>query len=51
MVGEIVNVDHGTGRFSLRTGEGDMMLHFPPAAVGKVEQGDRVRVEIIRPGQ
>ena len=51
MVGEVVNVDHGTGRFTLRTGEGDMMLHFPPAAVAGVQQGDRVRVELVRPGQ
>jgi hypothetical protein len=51
MVGEVVNVDHGTGRLTLRTGEGDMMLHFPPAAVAGVQHGDRVRVELVRRGQ
>ena len=51
MVGEVVNVDHGTGRLTLRTGEGDMMLRFPPAAVAGVQQGDRVGVELVRPGR
>jgi hypothetical protein len=51
MMGEVVNVDHSTGRLTLRTREGDMMLHFPPAAVAGVQQGDRVRVELVRPGQ
>lgn len=51
MVGEVVSVDHGSGRLMLRTGEGEMMLHFPPAAVAGVQQGDRVRVELVKPGQ
>jgi hyperosmotically inducible periplasmic protein len=48
MIGEVVNVDHATGHLTLRTGEGDMMLHFPPSAVAGVKPGDRVRVELVR---
>lgn len=51
LMGEVMSVDHGTGRLTLRTGEGDMTLQFPPAAVAGVQQGDRVRVELVRSGQ
>jgi hypothetical protein len=52
MTGEVTRVDHGNGHLTLRTNEGDLMLHFPPSALTNVKPGDRVSVELgLRPGQ
>ena len=46
LFGEVVSVDHDTGRLTLRTDEGETALRFPPAAVAGVKQGDRVSLEL-----
>jgi hypothetical protein len=46
MTGEITEVDAASGKFSLKTGEGTLELHAPPAALAGVKQGDRMTVEI-----
>ena len=50
MTGEVTSIDSSKGRVTLKTAEGDLDLHFPPAALSNVHKGDRVTVEMaIRP--
>ena len=46
MSGEVTQVDTNTGKFSLKTGEGTLELHAPPAALSGVKPGDQMSVEI-----
>jgi len=50
MMGEVTKIDEAKGTVSLKTDEGDMDLHFPPAALKGIKEGDRVEVQMaIRP--
>jgi enamine deaminase RidA (YjgF/YER057c/UK114 family) len=51
MRGEITDVDHGSGRVTLRTTDGSFDLQFPPAAVRDLRQGDQVRIGLMRDRQ
>jgi hypothetical protein len=48
MTGEVVRVDRGEGQVTLRTSDGgEQELRLPPSAIGNIQPGDRVRVEIM----
>jgi hypothetical protein len=50
MTGEVTDIDAASGRVQLRTGEGELHLHFPPGALQNVKRGDRLSVELaVRP--
>jgi Cu/Ag efflux protein CusF len=50
MMGEVTRIDAAKGMVTLKTDEGDMDLHFPPAALQGIKEGDRVEVQLaIRP--
>jgi hyperosmotically inducible protein len=46
VAGEVIDVDTSRGRLQVRTAEGDLDLHFPPAALSSVRKGDRVTVDL-----
>jgi len=46
MDGEVTKVDAKKGWVDVKTPEGSMKLHFPPAALADVKKGDRVSVEL-----
>lgn len=46
MDGEVTKVDAKKGWVDVKTPEGRMKLHFPPAALENVKKGDRVTVEL-----
>jgi hypothetical protein len=46
MEGEVTKVDAKKGWIDVKTSEGSMKLHFPPAALSDVKKGDRVSVEL-----
>ena len=51
MDGEVTKVDAKKGWVDVKTPEGRMKLHFPPAALASVKKGDRVTVELgMTPG-
>jgi hyperosmotically inducible protein len=47
LTGEVVRVDRTDGQIVLRTGAGEQTLRLSPGAVGHLQPGDRVRVEIV----
>jgi len=50
MTGEVVAVDHETGKLTLKTVRGTLDFHFPPSALANVRAGDRVTVDLgLRP--
>jgi hyperosmotically inducible protein len=46
MTGQVTDIDRDRGRLELKTAEGDLHLHFPPAALRNVQKGDRITVEL-----
>lgn len=46
MTGEVTSVAPDKGRLFVKTPEGRMLLHFPPATLQNVKKGDRVTVEL-----
>ena len=46
MDGEVTKVDSKKGWVDVKTAEGSMKLHFPPAALANVKKGDSVSVEL-----
>jgi hypothetical protein len=46
MRGTITALDQSTGILSLRTGAGDLRLHFPPASVRGLKEGDTITVHL-----
>jgi hypothetical protein len=46
VIGDVTKIDHRTGMLTVRTGEGDLDLRFPPASVQSLKPGDRIRVEL-----
>jgi hypothetical protein len=50
MEGEVTKVDKRTGKVTLKTDTGSLDLQFPPSALEKVEQGDRITVRLSMKG-
>jgi hypothetical protein len=46
MVGQVTKVDAKSGWIDIKTAEGRMKLHFPPAALQGVKVGDQVAVDL-----
>jgi hypothetical protein len=46
MTGTITMIEHSTGMLTLKTMEGDLKLHFPPATVQKLKEGDTITVHL-----
>src|SRR4030081_1646000 len=46
MDGQVTKVDAKKGWVDVKTSEGSMKLHFPPAALANVKKGDSVSVEL-----
>jgi hypothetical protein len=46
MDGEVTKVDAKKGWVDIKTAEGRMKVHFPPAALENVKVGDSVTVEL-----
>ena len=46
MTGTVTNVDHTTGMLSLNMPEGELMLHFPPATLTHVQNGETLTVSL-----
>ena len=46
MVGTVEDVDTQKGIVDLKTGEGDLKLHFPPKAVANLKKGDQIQVQL-----
>jgi hypothetical protein len=46
MDGQVTKVDAKKGWVDIKTPEGRMKLHFPPAALADVKVGDSVSVEL-----
>ncbi len=46
MSGTITHIDHDSGMIGLKTGAGDLTLHFPPAAIEDLNEGDNITVHL-----
>lgn len=46
MTGKVTKVDHKKGLVSISTAVGKMDLHFPPASVADLKQGDEITVKL-----
>jgi hypothetical protein len=46
MTGTVDKLDHAKGTLALKTGVGDLVLHFPPPAVKDLKDGDTITVEL-----
>jgi hypothetical protein len=46
MTGTITMIDHSTGMLTLKTSEGNLNLHFPPATVQELHEGDTITVHL-----
>ena len=46
MTGTVTMIDHSTGMLTLKTSEGDLNLHFPPATVQTLHEGDTITVHL-----
>lgn len=46
MSGTVGNIDHEKGMLTLRSSAPDMMLHFPPASIKDLKNGDTIKVEL-----
>jgi hypothetical protein len=50
MTGQVTRVDPAAGTFTLKTADGTLDLHAPPAALANVKPGDTMTVDVsIRP--
>lgn len=46
MAGEITRVDSKKGWVHVKTSEGTMIMHFPPADLATVKKGDKITVSL-----
>lgn len=46
MSGTVDKIDHAKGMLTLKTGEGDLVLHFPPPAIKDLKDGDTIMVKL-----
>lgn len=42
----VESVDHKTGFMKLKSGPGEMTIHFPPPAVKELKKGDKIKVHL-----
>lgn len=48
--GEVTSMNKDSGMVTLKTPDGDMRLQFPPSALGGIDEGDHVEIELaIKP--
>jgi hypothetical protein len=50
MSGTISAIDHTTGMLTLKTGAGELKLHFPPPAIQKLKEGETITVNLSYSG-
>jgi hypothetical protein len=46
MTGKVDKVDHANGTLTLKHGAADMLLHFPPASIKDLKNGDTITVHL-----
>jgi hypothetical protein len=46
MEGKVTSVSEKTGWVHVKTSEGTMIVHFPPAALADVKKGDTISVDL-----
>jgi hypothetical protein len=46
MSGTISAIDHTAGLVILKTGAGELKLHFPPPTIQKLKEGDTITVHL-----
>jgi hypothetical protein len=46
MSGKITDIDRDTGKVTLKTGAGDLDLHFPPQSLANLDKGDSITVHL-----
>ncbi len=46
MSGTITQIDHASGMLGLKTGAGDLTLHFPPPTIENLKEGDKITVHL-----
>ncbi len=46
MSGTIDSIDHKTGWITLKTGMGNMTLHYPPSAIKELNKGDKITANL-----
>jgi hypothetical protein len=46
MSGEITDIDRDTGKVTVKTGAGDLDLHFPPQSLANLDKGDNITVHL-----
>lgn len=46
MSGTVTKIDHKTGMLTLKTGVGNLQLHFPPSSLEGVKEGDTITVHL-----
>ncbi len=46
MSGTITKIDHNTGMVSVKTGAGTLDVHFPPAEIKDLKEGDTITVNL-----
>jgi hypothetical protein len=46
MSGTIEDIDHKTGWIKLKTGVGDMKIHFPAPSINNLNSGDKITVNL-----
>jgi hypothetical protein len=46
MSGKITKIDHSNGRVTVKTGEGNLDVHFPPQSIANLKKGDEITVHL-----
>jgi len=46
MSGKISKIDHSTGKLTVKTGEGNLDVHFPPQSIASLKKGDNITVHL-----
>ena len=46
MTGKVDKVDHANGTLTLKHGAANMLLHFPPASIKDLKNGDTITVHL-----
>lgn len=46
MGGTIESIDHQTGWLKLKTGMGEMTLHYPPQTIKELKKGDKITANL-----
>lgn len=46
MTGKVDRIDHAKGTLTLKHGAADMLLHFPPASIKDLKNGDTITVHL-----